>query len=82
MDERLARMCASWLTEKFHREGTIIKLEVERQEDIDRLLSIAVVKFSFVDEDGNEGEGVAFVDAGAAGCEAAIAQEAEALVLG
>lgn len=65
MDERLEVMCASWLIEKFGREAAITELKVEEQEEIDRLLNLVVVKFSFIDEEGNEGEGAAFFNADA-----------------
>jgi hypothetical protein len=67
MDERLAALCASWLKDKFGRKAVITGVEVEKQKAIDRLLNIVVVKFSFIDDDGNEGEGVAFLDAHATG---------------
>jgi hypothetical protein len=58
-------MCTSWLRDKFGCNGTITGVKVEEQEDIDRLLNLIVVKFNFIDEEGNDGEGAAFFDADA-----------------
>lgn len=63
MDTKLASMCAAWLKEKFGREAEIIHVEVEERTVIDLILNTVAVKFHFIQEDGTEGEGVAFLDA-------------------
>ncbi len=63
MDIRLASMCAAWLKEKFGREAEITEVKIQKRTPIDIVLNTVAVKFSFIQKDGTEGEGVAFFDA-------------------
>lgn len=60
---RLASMCAAWLKEKFGLKADIVDVKVEEQTPIDVVLNTIVVKFSFIQKDGTEGEGAAFFNA-------------------
>jgi hypothetical protein len=80
MDMKLASMCAAWLKEKFGREAEITWVEPQERTVIDLILNTVAVKFSFIQKDGTEGEGVAFLDARLIGQDAVAGPEkAEAL---
>ncbi|MEE8168040.1 MAG: hypothetical protein V3T58_04105 [Candidatus Hydrothermarchaeales archaeon] len=58
--ERLKRLCAAWLKDKFGYEAIIERLEVLEPEDIDRLLDLVRIRFEFSVDNGMIGDSVAF----------------------
>ncbi len=60
--DRLNEICSRWLLENFHINAEIEELEVLEQEEIDRNLGLIGIKFSFSNDEGVEGDSVAFID--------------------
>ncbi len=58
----LRQLCMNWLKHSFNIEAEIRNTEVKKLKAIDYILNIVPVKFDFVTYNGEEGDGIAFLD--------------------